>query len=471
MFKIKMGQVKNMYQINFQKPVHIHFIGIGGISMSGLAEILLEEHFIISGSDKEASPLTMKLSALGARISYPQSKDNITKDIDIIVYTAAIHPDNPEFAAAKAAGLPMLTRAELLGQIMDNYRNSIAVAGTHGKTTTTSMLSQILLTAKTDPTISVGGILQSIGGNIRVGHSDIFLTEACEYTNSFLNFKPKYSLILNIEEDHMDFFQNLTDIRRSFRKFAENTMDGGTIIINADIEHCENFTAGLPVTAITFGLSNFADYYPLDITYDEKGCASYTLMHSGKAIETITLSVPGIHNVSNSLAAAAAALELNLTPKTVSEGLFQFQGTDRRFQLKGIYGDGVTIIDDYAHHPTEIAATLTAAKNYPHNRIICVFQPHTYSRTKAFLSEFAKSLSLADIVVLADIYPARETDTLGISSQNIADDLKNLGTKVWYFHSFSEIEAFLQKKCIHGDLLITMGAGDVDKIGENLLIH
>lgn len=471
MFKIKMGQVKNMYQINFKKPVHIHFIGIGGISMSGLAEILLEEHFIISGSDKEASPLTEKLSALGARISYPQSKDNITNDIDIVVYTAAIHPDNPEFAAAKAAGLPMLTRAELLGQIMDNYRDSIAVAGTHGKTTTTSMLSQILLAAKTDPTISVGGILKSIGGNIRVGHSDIFLTEACEYTNSFLNFKPKYSLILNIEEDHMDFFHDLADIRHSFRKFAENTIDGGAIIINAEIGHYEEFTAGLPVTAITFGLSDSADYYPLDITYDEKGCAAYTLMHGKKAVETIALSVPGIHNVSNSLAAAAAALELNITPKTVSEGLFQFYGTDRRFQLKGIYGDGVTVIDDYAHHPTEIAATLTAAKNYPHNRIICVFQPHTYSRTKAFLPEFARSLSLADIVVLADIYPARETDILGISSKNIADDLKNLGTKVWYFHSFSEIETFLQKKCMHGDLLITMGAGNVDKIGENLLMH
>ncbi len=471
MFKIKMGQVKNMYQINFQKPIHIHFIGIGGISMSGLAEILLEEHFTISGSDKSASPLTQKLAALGAHISYPQSKDNITKDIDIIVYTAAIHPDNPEFAAAKESGLPMLTRAELLGQIMDNYQNSIAVAGTHGKTTTTSMLSQILLAARTDPTISVGGILNSIGGNIRVGHSDIFLTEACEYTNSFLNFKPKYSLILNIEEDHMDFFQNISDIRRSFRKFAENTIDGGAIIINAEIEHYEAFTQDLPVSAVTFGLTDSAAFYPADITFDLKGCASYTLMHCQKAVTSITLSVPGMHNVSNSLAAAAAAIKLGISPQTVSEGLSKFQGTDRRFQFKGVFGDGVTVIDDYAHHPTEIAATLNAAKNYPHKRIICVFQPHTYTRTKAFLPDFAKSLSLADIVVLSDIYAARETDTLGISSQNIADDLEKLGTKVWYFHSFSEIETFLQKKCIHGDLLITMGAGDVDKIGENLLIH
>ena len=426
-----------MYQINFQKPIHIHFIGIGGISMSGLAEILLKEHFTISGSDKSASPLTQKLAALGAHISYPQSKDNITKDIDIIVYTAAIHPDNPEFAAAKESGLPMLTRAELLGQIMDNYQNSIA--GTHGKTTTTSMLSQILLAARTDPTISVGGILNSIGGNIRVGHSDIFLTEACEYTNSFLNFKPKYSLILNIEEDHMDFFQNISDIRRSFRKFAENTIDGGAIIINAEIEHYEAFTQDLPVSAVTFGLTDSAAFYPADITFDLKGCASYTLMHCQKAVISITLSVPGMHTVSNSLAAAAAAIKLGISPQTVSEGLSKFQGTDRRFQFKGVFGDGVTVIDDYAHHPTEIAATLNAAKNYPHKRIICVFQPHTYTRTKAFLPDFAKSLSLADIVVLSDIYAARETDTLGISSQNIADDLEKLGTKVWYFHSFSEM--------------------------------
>lgn len=458
-----------MYQISFEQPIHIHFIGIGGISMSGLAEILLEEHFVISGSDRKESELTRQLAAKGVRISCPQSAENITSDIDAVVYTAAIHEDNPEYKAAMESGLPTLTRAQLLGQIMDHYRNSIAVAGTHGKTTTTSMLSEILLCAKTDPTISVGGILKAIGGNIRVGHSDVFLTEACEYTNSFLNFHPKYSLILNIEEDHMDFFKDLADIRRSFRKFAENTAPSGVIIINSEIDGYEAIAGGLNASVVTYGISESSDYYPSDITFDEKGCASYMLTYRSNPITRISLSIPGMHNVSNSLAAIACAMELQLPLRAVSEGLSEFMGTDRRFQFKGTYRDGITVIDDYAHHPTEIAATLTAAKNYPHKRIVCVFQPHTYSRTKAFLADFAKALSLADLVVLADIYAARETDTLGVSSKDIEEDLKRLGTETWYFPSFSEIELFLEKKCMNGDLLITMGAGDVVKIGEALL--
>lgn len=460
-----------MYKINFGQPIHIHFIGIGGISMSGLAEILLEEGFTISGSDAKESPLTDKLASEGVQISYPQSAANITSGIDAVVYTAAIHEDNPEFAAAKNTGLPMLSRAELLGQIMDNYANSVAVAGTHGKTTTTSMLSQVLLAADSDPTISVGGILKAIHGNIRVGHSDVFLTEACEYTNSFLNFHPKYSLILNIEEDHLDFFKDLADIRHSFRRFAENTAEGGTIIINGAIADYEEIVKDLPVSVVTYGLTEACDYYPSDITFDEKGCATYTAMHQGRALTSVKLNIPGMHNVSNSLAVIAAALSLKIELSTITSGISQFTGTDRRFELKGMYKDGVTVIDDYAHHPTEIAATLTAAQNYPHKRIICVFQPHTYTRTKAFLKDFAKALSLADVIVLADIYAARETDTLGISSKNIEDDLKALGKEAYYFPSFDEIENFLQKKCMNGDLLITMGAGDVVKIGENLLMH
>lgn len=460
-----------MYKINFGQPIHIHFIGIGGISMSGLAEILLEEGFTISGSDAKESPLTDKLASEGVQISYPQSAANITSGIDAVVYTAAIHEDNPEFAAAKNTGLPMLSRAELLGQIMDNYLNSVAVAGTHGKTTTTSMLSQVLLAADSDPTISVGGILKAIHGNIRVGHSDVFLTEACEYTNSFLNFHPKYSLILNIEEDHLDFFKDLADIRHSFRRFAENTAEGGTIIINGAIADYEEIVKDLPVSVVTYGLTEACDYYPSDITFDEKGCATYTAVHQGRALTSVKLNIPGMHNVSNSLAVIAAALSLKIELSTITSGISQFTGTDRRFELKGMYKDGVTVIDDYAHHPTEIAATLTAAQNYPHKRIICVFQPHTYTRTKAFLKDFAKALSLADVIVLADIYAARETDTLGISSKNIEDDLKALGKEAYYFPSFDEIENFLQKKCMNGDLLITMGAGDVVKIGENLLMH
>ncbi|MBO5371193.1 MAG: UDP-N-acetylmuramate--L-alanine ligase [Lachnospiraceae bacterium] len=460
-----------MYQINFNKPMHIHFIGIGGISMSGLAEILLGEGFTISGSDSKESNLTKQLAEKGIKISYPQAAQNITDDIDAVVFTAAIHEDNPEYAAAKAKGLPMLSRAELLGQIMDNYTKSIAISGTHGKTTTTSMVSEVLLAANTDPTISVGGILHTIGGNIRVGKSDVFVTEACEYTNSFLNFRPKYTVILNIEEDHMDFFKDLSDIRNSFRKFAANTVSDGVVIINSDIEQHEEITKELPCKIITFGLSKDSDYYPNDITFNATGCASFTVMHKGEALTQIQLSVPGLHNVSNALSVAALGCELGLSLAFISQGLSAFCGTDRRFQLKGTLENGVTIIDDYAHHPTEITATLTAARNYPHKRIVCVFQPHTYTRTKAFLQDFAKALSLADMIVLADIYAARETDTLGVSSRDIEADLKKLGKDVWYFPTFSEIEKFLQKKCMHGDLLITMGAGDVVKIGESLLIH
>lgn len=460
-----------MYQINFNQPIHLHFIGIGGISMSGLARILLKEGFTISGSDAKESDITESLAKDGVRIAYPQSADNIADGIDAVVYTAAIHEDNPEFAAARKIGLPMLSRAQLLGQIMAHYRNSIAVAGTHGKTTTTSMLSQILLSAGADPTISVGGILSSIQGNIRVGSSDIFLTEACEYTNSFLNFYPKYSLILNIEAEHLDFFKDLADVRASFRRFAGNTAEDGIIFINGEIDDYQEITSGLPAKTVTYGMSPDFDYYPEDIRFDDMGCASYRLMHCGEALTTVHLKVPGLHNVSNSLCAGICALALSLSPEDVALGLSAFTGTDRRFQHKGKLPCGATLIDDYAHHPTEIKATLEAAGNYPHKRLICAFQPHTYSRTKAFLDDFASALSLADIVVLADIYPARETDTLGVSSKDIESRLKKLGKEVYYFPTFSEIEKFLQKNCLNGDLLITMGAGDIVKVGEHILIH
>lgn len=457
-----------MYQIDFHKPLAIHFIGIGGISMSGLAEVLLEEGFTISGSDAKESPLTRSLEERGAHIFYGQRASNIRDSVQVVVYTAAIHPDNPEFARARELGLPMLTRAELLGQIMRNYDTPIAVAGTHGKTTTTSMLSHILLKGNCDPTISVGGILPAIGGNIRVGQPETFLTEACEYTNSFLSFFPKISIILNIDADHLDFFKDIEDIRRSFRKFAQLLPEDGALIINADTPEYEKITEGLSCSVITYGLDHEADYTASDITYDDLGHASFRVLYKGQSLGTCTLKVPGIHNVSNALSAIAAAQLLKLSWDVTAEGLSGFTGTDRRFQYKGEVG-GVTIIDDYAHHPTEIQATLHAAKNYPHKKTWCVFQPHTYTRTKALLSEFAKALSLADHVVLADIYAARETDNLGISSENLKEKIVELGTPCEYFPTFDEIENFLLENCTQGDLLITMGAGDVVNIGEQLL--
>ena len=457
-----------MYQIDFHKPLHIHFIGIGGISMSGLAEILLGEDFVISGSDSKSSPLTQALEKKGATIYYGQRATNITDDVDVVVYTAAIHPDNPEFACAKEKGLPMLTRAELLGQIMRNYDTPVAISGTHGKTTTTSMVSHILLAGDCDPTISVGGILPAIGGNIRVGNSETFVTEACEYTNSFLSFFPKISIILNMDADHLDFFKDIDDIRHSFRKFAELLPADGALIINADTPKYEEIIKELPCKVITYSLEKEADYTADNITYDEFGHASFRVLHNGSPIGTCSLKVPGIHNVSNALASIACGQLLALSDDVIFEGLKSFTGTDRRFQYKGQIG-GVTIIDDYAHHPTEIEATLHAAKNYPHKKIWCVFQPHTYTRTKALLPEFAKALSLADHVVLADIYAARETDNLGISSADLQKLIADLGTPCEYFPTFDEIENFLLENCTQGDLLITMGAGDVVNIGEQLL--
>ena len=458
-----------MFQIDFQKPMSIYFVGIGGISMSGLAEILHTAGFQVSGSDWKESPITRGLVEKGIPVFYGESADHITADIDCAILTSAVRDTNREFVAIRERGIPYLTRAQLLGQLMKNYNCSVAISGTHGKTTTSSMVSQILLEADTDPTLSIGGIYKPIGGNIRVGKQDYFVTEACEYTNSFLSFFPNISIILNIEEDHLDFFKDLADIRNSFRKFAMLLPADGCLIINADIENYREITDGLPCRVITYSLKDeTADYYPTDITYKASGHPTFYAVGKGDVSTKITLSVPGLHNVGNALAALALADCLSISREISSLALAHFRGTDRRFEYKGTIA-GVTVIDDYAHHPTEITATLTAAGNLPHNTLWCVFQPHTYSRTKAFLKDFAEALSLADKVVLAEIYPARETDTLGMSSSLLADLITGLGKECYFFETFDEIENFLLENCIKGDMLITMGAGDVHKIGENLL--
>ena len=457
-----------MYKIDFKKPQHIHFIGIGGISMSGLAEILLKEKFTVTGSDQKPSNLTAHLESLGAKVFYPQKAENVIDGIDVVVYTAAIHEDNPEYMEVVRQGLPMLSRAELLGQLMTNYEFPIAVSGTHGKTTTTSMLSHILLEAETDPTISVGGILNAIGGNIRVGNSGVFVTEACEYTNSFHSFFPKISIILNVEEDHMDFFKDIHEIRASFHKFASILPEDGALVINKNIEGLETITEGLKCKVITYSESQDADYAAANISFDAVGNASFDLIKYGENVGRVKLSVAGNHNVSNALSTIAVADIMEIDFETTKKGIASFVGTVRRFEYKG-ERNGFTIIDDYAHHPTEIKATLTSAQNYPHKDIWCIFQPHTYTRTKAFFHEFAEALSLADHVILADIYAARETDTLGMSSEALAEEIKKLGTDSYYLPSFEAIEKFVLEKVIHGDMLITMGAGDVVNIGESLL--
>ncbi len=457
-----------MYQIDFHHPIRIYFMGIGGISMSGLAEVVIGAGFDVSGSDNQTSELTDRLAAHGARIYVPQRAENITDDIDLIVYTAAIHPDNPEWQAAVEKGIPMLSRAEFLGQLMDNYTESIAVAGTHGKTTTTSMLTYILMAADADPTISVGGMLEAIGGNIRVGGSDLFLTEACEYTNSFLNFHPKYSVILNIEEDHLDFFADLASIRDSFHSFAANTLPGGTVFINSAIDRAEEIVAGCGARVVTFGTKGDEDYSAVEVAFDSHACPSFVWTCRGAKRGYVSLQIPGEHNIPNALAAIACASEIGFSDQQIIRGLQSFGGTARRFEFKGMYGEA-TVIDDYAHHPTEIRATLNTALLCPHERVVCVFQPHTYSRTKALWDQFVDALTLADVVILTDVYAARETDTLGIRCEDLAEAIRARGTESYYFPSFGEVEEFLSKKFLNRDLLITMGAGDVYRIGESLL--
>ena len=458
-----------MYELNFKKPCHVHMIGIGGISMSGLAEILLKAGFKVSGSDRSVTLLTKKLEDKGAVIAYSQTAENINDDIDCVVFTAAIHPGNPEYDACVERKIPMLTRAQLLGQIMKNYDHSIAISGTHGKTTCTSMITHILMAANEDPTVSVGGMLPIIGGNIHIGSDDMFVTEACEYTNSFLEFNPTIEIILNVEADHLDFFKDIDDIRNSFNLFTKRLPDDGTVVINDRIDNYEEIVRGFKGSVITFG-SPKAHVSAADITYDKDANAEFSLIIDGKLVDRIHLNVPGEHNVSNALAAIAVAMKLGIDEKVFKEGLEGFHGAARRFEKKGVIGD-ITIIDDYAHHPQEIEATLRAAEHYPHNRVICVFQPHTYTRTKALLNEFAEALSIADVAVLADIYPARETDTLGVSSKDIVKLINDSGRTAVYVPAFNEVENYLLSNLRSGDMCITMGAGDIYKVGERLLGH
>lgn len=457
-----------MYKIDFNTPVHIHFIGIGGISMSGLADILFSKGFTVSGSDARESDLTISLRNKGMTINIGQQASNITDGIDVVVYTAAIHPDNPEYTEVIRRGIPMLSRAELLGEIMTNYEVAIGVAGTHGKTTTTSMLADIMLAAKLDPTISVGGILPSINGNLRMGSSGNFITEACEYTNSFLSFAPTIEVILNIEEDHLDFFKDLEDIRNSFRKYVNLLPENGLLVINGDIPDVDYVFEDAKCPIVTVGTDASCLYTARDISHDDMGCYSYTLVCDGQDITKVTLGVTGIHNVYNSLAAFAVADALQINTETTVAALAAFNGANRRFQKKGEL-NGFTIIDDYAHHPAEISATLKVAKECRHNKVICIFQPHTYTRTNAFLKDFAKALSLADSIILADIFAAREQNTIGITSLDLKREIDALGTTCIYEPDFSRIEELVLSMAEEGDLVITMGAGDIVKVGENLL--
>lgn len=454
------------FDLNKDKNKKVHFIGIGGVSMSGLAEILLERGYTVSGSDMKKSPATDKLITAGAEIYIGHSSNNI-KNADIVVYTAAIPDDNPELLKAKELKLTLLSRAELLGYIMLGHKFNVAISGTHGKTTTTSMLSHITLSGNLDPTILVGGDLDIINGNVRTGKSEYFITEACEYKASFLQFYPYVGIILNIDADHLDYYKDIDDIKHAFVKFIKLIPKNGYLIANAEDDNTMEAAKSADCNVVTYGI-NTGNFTAQKIVFDEHGCASFDAYHKEGFLFKIKLNVPGTHNILNALAAIAASISLNIEKNAIVNGLESFGGTHRRFELKGTK-NGITVIDDYAHHPTEIKATLAAAKNYPHKKIYCVFQPHTYSRTLSLFDEFSNAFLGVDEVILADIYAAREKDTGVVSSEKLAAAIKVKGVNCRNLHSFKEIANYLNETLESGDLLLTVGAGDVFEVGDLFL--
>ena len=455
------------FDLKSDNNLKVHFIGIGGISMSGLAEILLDYGFNVSGSDSNNSNIINRLIDKGATIHIGHDAENI-KDQDLVVYTAAVKADNPELIKAKELNIPIVNRAEFLGQIMKHYEKRIAVAGVHGKTTTTSLLSVIMCNANLDPTIMVGGELDAIGGNVRPGKSPYFLTEACEYVESFLKLYPTVGIVLNIDKDHLDFYSGIDQIISSFKKFIRLIPKDGYLITSSDDENAMKAAKGCNCNLVTFGIKNNANWMTKNICYDKNGFGEFDVYHNGEYYDRFKLRIPGEHNISNSLCAIACADLFHIEKGIIKSSLSEFGGTHRRFEVKGEFS-GVKVIDDYAHHPTEIKATLKAAKNYPHKKLWCVFQPHTYSRTIKLLDEFSHAFSDVDELILADIYAAREKDTGEISSKILADKISKNGVSVRYLPSFNEIADFVAKNASPGDIVLTMGAGDVYKVGDILL--
>lgn len=454
---------------NFLQDKHkkVHFIGIGGISMSGLAQILLKNGYRVSGSDMKDSKLLQVLRNKGAEIYIGQCAENI-KDVDLVVYTAAISQDNPELQKSIQLGLNMMDRAEFLGSIMLGHKYNVAISGTHGKTTTTSMMAHIVLEEDVDPTILVGGELDVINGNVLAGNSEYFITEACEYKASFLKFHPHIGIILNIDADHLDFYRDINHIKDTFNEFINIIPHEGFLVCNNDDENVRDVLKNNhQCNIMSYGI-NSGEYTARNITYNSLGCGSYDFYKGEEKQFAIDLNVPGEHNVLNSLSAICTALALNFSKESIVNGLFNFKGTHRRFEFKG-EKDGVKVIDDYAHHPTEIAATLNACKNYPHNNLYVIFQPHTYTRTITLFNEFASTFDNVNHLILADIYAAREKDTGIVSSMMLGNAIRARGVDAINLHNFEEIVDYLESHGKEGDLILTVGAGDVNLIGEMYL--
>lgn len=448
---------------------HVYFIGIGGISMSGLADILRFKKYDVSGSDMTKSDTTISLESKGITVHIGHKKENIAKNVDLIIYTAAVKKDNEEFIEGMNRNIKMIDRAELLGLIMEEYENSITISGTHGKTTTTSMISEILLEAGKDPTLTIGGILPSINSNIKIGGDEFFVAEACEYFDSFLKFKPYLAVILNIEADHLDYFKDLEHIYSSFKQFCMQIRNDGHLIINKDIEDVELLIEDVSCNVKTFSLyDKSADFYASEIDFTENGGSSFFINSKNVVLGEINLNLPGLHNISNALGAICSCITMGIDIEFIKKGLSNFEGTKRRFQRKGTFKN-VIVVDDYAHHPTEIKATLNATKKMAHNKIWCIFQPHTYSRTKSLIDEFATSFTDADHVIIPDIYAAREQNTGLIHSQDLVNVINCHTKNAKYIADFDSICDFVIENCSAGDVLITMGAGDIFKLGEMIV--
>lgn len=448
------------------KHMKIHFIGIGGVSMSGLAAVLLNNGYKVSGSDFKESETVKKLKDMGAEIYIGHNADNL-KNVDLVVYTAAIPSDNPELIEAKKQNLILMTRAEFLGLIMKGHKYNVAISGTHGKTTTTSMISQLTLGADLDPTILVGGDLDIIGGNYRIGKSEYFITEACEYKESFLKFFPYIGIILNIDADHLDYYKDIDHINEAFKKFAALIPEDGYLIGYGGDKRVKDILDNCNCHAISYGFDD-ENLTAKNISFNEKGCARFTVFKDNKELFEAEISNPGKHNVLNALAAIAVGLIFNIPTEIISENLKVCKGAHKRFEYKG-KTNGITVIDDYAHHPTEIKATLSTAKKIEHNKIYCAFQPHTYTRTKALFDEFANAFYDADELILMDIYAAREKDTGLVSSDELGDAIRSNNVKCTNVHSHDEAASYLKKHAKPGDIILTVGAGDVVKVGDKFL--
>ena len=438
-----------------------HLPGIGGVSMAPLAEVLHGAGMVITGSDMRESAAVEHLRSLGITVHIGHRAENLGQ-AELVIRTAAVHDDNPEIAAAHAAGVPVFERAQAWGAIMRGYKHALCISGTHGKTTTTSMCTHIIMAAGLDPTVMIGGTLPLLGAGHRVGKGDTIILESCEYCNSFLSFFPTVAVILNIEADHLDFFKDLDDVERSFRAFADLVPEGGRIIANRDDENTMRTLAGEERPVTTFGLAE-GDIHAADLTWN-KGLPTFDVVCRDQVYAHVSLSVPGLHNVKNALAAAASAMALGVPGEAVERGLAQFRGAGRRFEHKGTY-HGAEVYDDYAHHPGELKALLDTARTLGYERVICAFQPHTYTRTKALFDDFVEVLKQPDITLLAEIFAARETNDIGISSRDLAERIP--GAK--YCATLPEVTDALRALARPGDLILTVGAGDIYTAGEALV--